>query len=58
MLARLHLFGEAAQRHPVYKHAETLLNVTFRKEKVAQRAAVLKSAAWLISLLEQFPGIL
>jgi hypothetical protein len=47
-----------AQRHPVYKHAETLLNVTFRKEKVAQRAAVLKSAAWLISLLEQFPGIL
>jgi hypothetical protein len=52
------LFGEAAQRHPVYKHAETLLNVTFRKEKPAQRAAVLKSAAWLISLLEQLPGIL
>ena len=58
LLARLHLFGEAAQHHPVYKHAETLLNVTFRKEKVAQRAAVLKSAAWLISLLEQLPGIL
>lgn len=58
LLARLHLFGEAAQRHPVYKHAETLLNVTFRKQKVAQRAAVIKSAAWLISLLEQLPGIL
>jgi hypothetical protein len=58
LLAHLHLFGEAAQRHPVYKHAETLLSVTFRKEKVAQRAAVLKSAAWLISLLEQLPGIL
>jgi hypothetical protein len=59
LLARLHLFGEAAQHHPAYKHAETLLNVTFRKEKkVAQRAAVLKSAAWLISLLEQLPGIL
>jgi len=58
LLARLHLFGEAAQRHPVYKHAETLLNVTFRKEKVAQRAAVLKSAAWLITLLEQLPRIL
>ena len=53
---RLHLFGEAAQRHPVYKRAETLLNDTFRKEKVAQRAAVLKSAAWLISLLEQVIG--
>jgi hypothetical protein len=58
LLAHLHLFGEAAKRHPVYKHAETLLNVTFRKEKVAQRAAVLKSAAWLISLLEQLPVIL
>jgi hypothetical protein len=29
---------------------------TFRKEKVAQRPAVLKSAAWLISLLEQVIG--
>jgi hypothetical protein len=44
------LFGEAARRHPVYKHAEKLLNETFRKEKLAQRAAVLKSAAWLITL--------
>jgi hypothetical protein len=50
------LFGEAAQRHPVYKRAETLLNDTFRKEKVAQRPAVLRSAAWLISLLEQVIG--
>jgi hypothetical protein len=58
LLARLHLFGEAAQRHPVYKHAETLLNVTFRKERLVQRAAVLKSAAWLINLLENLPGIL
>ena len=54
--AHLHLFGEAAQRHPVYKHAEKLLNETFRKEKLAHRAAVLKSAAWLISLLEQVIG--
>jgi hypothetical protein len=54
--AHLHLFGEAAQRHPVYKHAEKLLNETFRKEKLAQRAAVLKSAAWLITLLEQLSG--
>jgi hypothetical protein len=58
LLARLQLFGEAAQRHPVYKHAETLLTVTFRKEKVAQRPAVLKSAAWLICILEQIPASL
>jgi hypothetical protein len=50
------LFDEAAQRHPVYKRAEKLLNETFRKEKLAQRAAVLKSAAWLITLLEQLSG--
>ena len=56
--ARLHLFGEAAQRHPVYKHVEKLLNDTYRKVRVKQRPAVLKSAAWLISLLEQLPGIL
>jgi len=51
--ARLHLFSEAAQRNPVYKRAEKLLNDTFRKERVWRRPAVLKSAAWLISLLEQ-----
>ena len=56
--ARLHLFGEAAQRHPVYKCVEKLLNDTYRKVRVRQRPAVLKSAAWLISLLEQLPGIL
>jgi hypothetical protein len=54
--AHLHLFGEAAQRHPVYKRAEKLLNENFRKEKLAHRAAILKSAAWLISLLEQVSG--
>jgi hypothetical protein len=52
------LFGEAAQRHPVYKRVEKLLNDTYRKVRVRQRPAVLKSAAWLISLLEQLPGIL
>lgn len=54
--AKLDLFSEAAKRHPVYKRARKLLNETFRKEKLAQRAVVLKSAAWLIKLLEQVIG--
>jgi hypothetical protein len=53
LVARLHACGEAVQRHPGYKHALILLNSTFRKEKLAGRLAVLKSAAWLINLLEQ-----
>jgi hypothetical protein len=56
--AHLHLFSEAAERHPAYKCAKKLLNEIFRKEKVAQRETVLKSAAWLISLLEKLSGTL
>ena len=58
LVARLLSCGQAAQRHPGYKHALILLNSTFRKEKLAGRLAVLKSAAWLINLLENLPGIL
>ena len=53
LVARLHSCGEAARRHPSYKHALILLNSTFRKEKLAGRLAVLKSVTWLINLLEQ-----
>lgn len=51
--ARLHLLGEAAQRHPGYKRALKLLNDIYRKEKLAQRLAVLQAAAWLIDVLEK-----
>jgi hypothetical protein len=47
---QLHLLGEAAQRHPGYKRALKLLNDIYRKEKLAQRLAVLQSAAWLIDI--------
>ncbi|MBV9556799.1 MAG: hypothetical protein JO254_06935 [Pseudolabrys sp.] len=52
MLARLNSMGERAQAHPGYKRALTLLNATFRKSSLAQRLAILQSAAWLIDLLE------
>ena len=58
LVARLHSCGEATQRHPGYKHALKLLNNTYRKERLAGRLAVLKSATWLINILEQIAGTL
>ncbi len=51
--ARLHLLGDAAQGHPAYKRALKLLNDIYRKQKLAQRLAVLQAAAWLIDILEK-----
>jgi hypothetical protein len=53
LIERLRGLGDSAQAHPGYKRALTLLNDTFRKSKLAQRLAVLHSAAWLIDLLER-----
>lgn len=50
---RLRNLGAAAQNHPGYKRALTLLNETFRKSRLGQRLAVLQAAAWLIDLLER-----
>lgn len=55
LMARLRALGGDAQSHPGYKRALTLLNDTFRKSKLAQRAAVLESAAWLIDILQRLP---
>ena len=53
LMARLRTLSGSSQVHPGYKRALTLLNDTFRKAKLAQRAAVLESAAWLIDILER-----
>ncbi len=52
-MARLRALGAKAQSHPGYERVFTLLNATFRKSKLAQRLAVLKSATWLIDILER-----
>jgi hypothetical protein len=57
LVSRLTSLGEAGQRHPGYKRAFTLLNVTFRRAKLAQRLAILQAAAWLIDVLEKFAAI-
>jgi len=53
LIARATALGAAANRHAGYRRALTLLNATFRKSSLAQRAAVLQAAAWLIDLLER-----
>lgn len=56
--ARLDSLSESARRHPSYKCALRLLNYTFRKEKLAQRAAVLQAATWVIDVLENIALVL
>ena len=55
---RLRTLGNKAHEHPAYKGALKLLNTVYRKEKLAQRLAVLQSAAWLIDILEKLTSTL
>jgi len=50
---RLRTLGHKTDEHPAYKGALKLLNNIYRKEKLAQRFAVLQSAAWLLDILEK-----
>lgn len=58
LVARLTRLGENARQHLGYRRAMRLLNETFRKEKLAQRLAVLQAAAWLIDVLEKINPII
>jgi hypothetical protein len=53
LVTRLNTLGEVAPAHPAYRRAMTLLNDSFRKASLTQRAAVLQAAAWLIDILER-----
>jgi hypothetical protein len=53
LMARLAALGEKAGAHPGCSRARTLLNTTFRKASLAQRAAVLQAADWVIALIER-----
>jgi hypothetical protein len=52
LIARLHTL-DAAAHHPAYTRAQSLLNATFRKTKLGQRASVLQAAQWLIEVLDR-----
>lgn len=58
LLERLAKLGDAGPQHSGFASALKLLNVQFRRAKLAQRAAVLQSAAWLIDLLEHITPLL
>jgi hypothetical protein len=58
LLARLERHMKIARTHPSAKRAQKLLNDTFRSASVAQRAAILQAAEWLISLIEMTPPML
>jgi len=53
LIDRLRALGEAAAAHPAHARARTLLNTTFRKADLVQRAAVLQAAEWLITILDR-----
>ena len=52
LLARLSILAERCRDKAVVKNAKLLLNDRFRAAKLAQRAAVLEAAGWLIDLIE------
>lgn len=53
LIARLGALGEDALAHPAHRRARTLLNTTFRKATLVQRAAILEAAGWLITVLDR-----
>ena len=53
LMARLAALGEKARENPAHGRARTLLNQTFRKASLVQRAAILEAADWLIALLDR-----
>lgn len=52
-LTTLMTLSEKARANPASGRAHTLLNQTFRKASLVQRAAVLEAADWLIALLDR-----
>jgi hypothetical protein len=54
LLERLHVLGERARQHPGHARALTLLNTSFRKATLAQRAAVLQAASFLIDIIDKW----
>ena len=53
LIARLTALGARARANPAHGRARTLLNQTFRKASLAQRAAILEAADWLIAVLDK-----
>jgi len=53
LIARLAVLAKSASPHPALGRARTLLNTSFRKASLVQRAAVLEAADWLITMIDR-----
>lgn len=53
LLARLDAHGERGRANPGHEKARTLLNRSFRKASLVQRAAILEAADWLIAIIDR-----
>jgi hypothetical protein len=53
LMARLAMLSKTGSPHPAMGRARTLLNTTFRKASLVQRAAVLEAADWLIMMIDR-----
>ena len=53
LMARLALLATRGSPHPALGRARTLLNSSFRKASLVQRAAVLEAADWLIMMIDR-----
>jgi hypothetical protein len=53
LMARLAELTRSGSPHPALGRARTLLNTTFRKASLVQRAAVLEAADWLIMMIDR-----
>ncbi len=53
LLERLGALGDRARAHPSHARVLALLNQSFRKAKLAQRAAVLQAASFLIDVIDK-----
>ena len=58
LMARLAAFGEKARENPAHGRARALLNQSFRKASLVQRAAILEAANWLIVVLDRTTTLL
>lgn len=53
LMARVAELAQRGSPHPALGRARTLLNTTFRKATLVQRAAVLEAADWLIMMIDR-----
>ena len=53
LVARVTELAARGSPHPALGRARTLLNTTFRKATLVQRAAVLEAADWLITVIDR-----